>query len=309
MSLKICRCGYGISNFGTRKCPNLMDVTYKLIFVPYLKTDGTINGLDLDASPALDSAYFLALVNAAQTLAWRPTPQVMNYDSAPGEQQFEDFNDGQVKLPTSKTPRQVKFVIPELPAVFVNKFESMGCEDVGVYMIDESGNLHGMNAGWKKLNPILVQKRSVYSQLVLPKYKSVQQVMVGFTIDPTMNDGDLGTIQADDMTYDLRNILSLIDADIVLNEAIAQSNTGFAVNADTYQGDIYTPDFVEGLVKADFTLVNQTTGATITITTVTEVAPGYYTFVVPAQTVGVYYKLTCIKAGFNFYPLLILGVA
>lgn len=308
MSLKVCRCDYGIANFGTRKCPNLMDVTYRLVIVPYLKPDGTVNGLDLSAGPALDQAYFDALVDASQTIAWRATPQVMNFDSTPGEQQFEDFNEGQVKIPTNKTPRVVKFVIPELPAEFVNKFESGCSELMGYYVIDESNNLHGINSGWKKLDPIPMQKRSLYSQLGLTGYKKTQQVMVGFTIDPTVKDGDLGTIQADDITADLRNLKMIVDATLVLNENINQTNTGFAVNADTYQGDVFTPDFVEGLVKADFTLVNQSSGAAITITTVTEVAPGYYTFVVPAQTAGVQYKLTCIKTGFNFYPLIIVGV-
>lgn len=306
-TVKACSCSLN-SNFGTIDCPNLFDVAYKVVYVPYFLSDGTVNGLDLSSDPTLNKAYFDALVNDAQNVAWRPTPEVLNFDSERGEQEYQEFNDGLVKLPTQKGIRPVKFVLAGVSPDFVAKFDGMNCDVWGFYIIDRKGNLIGINSGYKTLNPIRIQNRSISGQFVMAKYKGVQEVMVTFNVDSTVKDSDLGSVNYEDMTYDLTTIEPLIDADIVLNTHISQTSTGFAIVVDTKQGSVINPSLIEGLVKADFTLVNTVSGATITITTVTETKAGYYTFVVPSQTTGVVYKLSAVSAGFNINSLNIVGV-
>lgn len=306
--IKICRCPYGIGNFGTVKCPNLMDAVYRMILVPRFKADGTINSLDLTDVDELDDTFFEALINDDQDVAWRPTGQLLNFESVRAEQQFEEFNEGNVSIAVQKGKRSVKFVLAEVAPALVHKFDGANCDDLGVFFIDENGSLWGEYGGEYILNPIPIQKRSMYANLIWTGQKTVQKIMVGFTIDPTFRDGDLKGINAEDTTYDLRHIPMLIDADIVLDPTVAQTNTGFKLLVDTFQGSVFKPELVPGLTKPDFTYTRLDTGAAVVITTVTEPEDGKYVFVVPAQVAGVHYLIEAVKDGFNLYSLEIVGV-
>lgn len=303
-----CPCGL-TNNFNGVACPSVFKQAYGGAFVPYFTTAGAVNGLDLKAAPALNAAYFTALVSAAQAIAWRPLPPILDFKSNREARVMQEFNGGNVKLPVSDGNRSGSFILDEVAPIFKDKLDNLK-DDWGLVLWDKNGNIMGVRGpGYKQFYPIRLQRRSIYGDFVLADDKTRQNVMCGFTVDPNIKDSDLCMIPAEDLaSYDIRNLRGLIDAEIIQNTNVTQTATAFGVVVDTLQGDINTPMLIEGLVVGDFTLVNQTTGASVVITSVTEVAPGYYSFVVPALTAGVKYKLNATTTGFNIIYTLITGV-
>lgn len=304
-------CSYVNNNFGDAKCRALFSQGYIVVPVPYFDADGDINGLDLTANPALNAAYFQGKVTESQVTAWRPTPPILDFKTERADVVTQDFNNGLTKIRVSDGLRTVGFIFGENAPITKRKIESMNKDNWGFYLIDKKGNLIGSRregTPYKILDPIRIQLGSITDKFTFPGDQTIQMNMVAFTVDPSFDDADIAMIEAGTMTYDLRTLTGLIDADLIRNTAINVSSTGFAIVADTLQGSVNQPILIEGLVKADFVDTNQTTGATITITTVTETAPGYYTFVVPTMTAGVLYKIECTTPGFHINPVYITGV-
>jgi hypothetical protein len=311
MAATLHACSYVNNNFGDAKCRALFAQGYKVVFMPYLTSASAINGLDLSAAPALNAAYFSGKVTESQVTAWRPTPPILDFKTERADSITQDFNNGLTKIFVSDGLRTVGFVFGENAPITKKKIESMNKDNWGFMLIDKKGNLVGSRregTPYKILDPIRIQLGSITDKFVFPGDNTIQANMVGFTVDPSFDDANIAMIAAESMTTDLRTLDGLIDADIIRNTAINVTSTGFAIVVDTLQGTVNNPILLEGLVKADFVDTNQTTGATITITTVTETAPGYYTFVVPSMTAGVDYKIEATSTGFHINPILITGV-
>jgi len=304
-------CSYVNNNFGDAKCRALFSQAYKVIFMPYFTAAGAVNGLDLSADPALNAAYFSGQVTETQVTAWRPTPPILDFKTERADVITQDFNNGLTKVRVSDGLRTASFIFGENAPVTKKKIESMNKDNWGFMLVDKKGNLVGSRRSgtpYKILDPIRIQLGSITDKFIFPGDNTIQQNMVSFVVDPSFDDADVAMIEASTMTTDLRTLDGLIDADIIQNTNVTVTATGFAVVVDTLQGSVNSPILIEGLVKADFTDTNQTTGAVITITTVTEVAPGYYTFVVPTMTAGVLYKIECTTTGFHINPVYITGV-
>lgn len=303
-------CGYVNNNFGQAKCRALFSEGYKVIPVPYLTAAGRINGLDLTANPALNQAFFEGKVTESQVTAWRPTGPILDFKSERADPVTQDFNNGLNKIRVSDGLRTVMFGFGEDAPITKKKIESMNKDQWGFFLIDKKGNLIGsrrQGTPYKILDPIAIALGSITDKFVFPSDTEIQMNMVGFTVDQAFDDADIAMIEATSMTYDLRLLQGLIDADLIRNTNISVTATGFAIVADTLQGSVNVPILIEGLVVGDFVDTNQTTGATITITSVTETAPGYYTFVVPSMTTGVLYKIECTTTGFHINPVYITG--
>ena len=110
---------------------------------------------------------------------------------------------------------------------------------------------------------------------------------IKFAISELEDDANLKMIEAVDVTADLLGVTGLVD---VVNETpTGLATTGFTVQLNTTYGGMTNPIPAEGLVTADFSMVEiSPTPAAVTITSVTESAiiPGLYVFVIVAETTG-----------------------
>jgi hypothetical protein len=85
---------------------------------------------------------------------------------------------------------------------------------------------------------------------------------------------------------------------LMLTPSVVITTTGFVSKIDTIYGAKYDSTVFAGGVLADFTLYNETTASSVTITSVTEAPDGTYTFVIPAQSSADVLTLTFSKLGF-----------
>jgi hypothetical protein len=88
-----------------------------------------------------------------------------------------------------------------------------------------------------------------------------------------------------------------------MKAATSISTTGFSTELTYDYGTAVTKQKFKGAVLADFTLYNETTTASVTITSVTEATDGNYDFVIPAQTSADVLTLSLSKDGFEMTDL------
>jgi hypothetical protein len=277
-----------------------MGVTHTLIFVPYFTSAGVKNGINLETAN-LDQTYFEALTaNADRSLRWRPVNTGKKLESVVinrAESKYKEYPSGESYFIQSGQ-KTFEAVLPKAGYGMIKFFDSARCEQMGVYIVDRDGNLVGNGKTANFLYPFRVADQSIDAYAKAAQDGEVPEVMLKFNFDSTEDDAHIQLIEASEMSYDVRNLQGLYDAFGVFSSITA---TGFVVDVRTPYGTAKNPNRVTGLVIGDFVLTNRGTGATVTITTVTEstVTPGIYTFVIPSQTSGHKLKLSFTETGYD----------
>lgn len=272
-----CTCETGLGNLGLPACFANTDVAKRIIILPYLKTDGTINGIDL-ASDTLDQTFLDSKFKAAvKADRWYITPEIKNIVNERAEEIREEFEDG-TSLPVQDGARTLTGIIPNAGPEFKKELDKAGCNKIGYYIVDKSGNLIGNLSREGYLDPIKIQDKSLVANFMFATDTTVQKVEMSFIVDQLMDDANIKMILASSITGDLMGATSLIDAKLN-GSATSISNAGFTANLVTPYGGAQNPIEAEGLLLADFVAYNVTQSAAEPLTSVTETSPGVYAFV------------------------------
>lgn len=295
-----CSCNYGLGNSKHPNCVPLMGVTHSLIFVPYFTSAGVKNGIDLTTAN-LDETYFEALTNQAdRSLRWRPVNTGKKMESVVitrADAKYKEYPSGESYFIQSGQ-KTFEAVLPKAGYGFIRFIDSARCEKMGVFIVDRDGNLVGNGKTANMLYPFRIADQSINADAMAAQDGEVPEIKLRFNFDSTEDDADIQLIESTEMSYDVRDLEGLYDAFGVFSTITA---TGFVVDIRTHFGTAKNPNRVTGLEIGDFVLTNRGTGATITITTVTEssVTAGIYTFVTPSQTSGHKLKLSFTLAGYD----------
>lgn len=296
----VCSCNLGLRNSKHPGCEPLMGVAHTLIFVPTFTSAGVKNGINL-ASADLDSAYFSALTaNSDSALRWRPVntgKRMQEVDINRTESKYKQYASGDSFFIQSGE-KTFKAILPAAGTGFVKFLDSARCEKVSVFIVDRGGNLIGNKGTSGFLYPFKISDQSIDSYVTHPKDNEIQEVHLRFDFDSTEEDGDIGMIEASEMSADVRQLEGLYDAYGVFSSITA---TGLVVDIRTHYGSAKNPNRVTGMVDTDFDLINRATAGAVSITSVTEstVTPGVYTFVF-ASTAAAKLKLVGTYAGYDF---------
>lgn len=277
-----CTCASGLGNTGVPSCQAVFDVTKQLIFVPYFKDDGTINGIDLGGLNEIDQAYLDSRLRALDPDSrWYITPELKNVVDERGDDVQETFEDTTVAF-IQEGPRTFTGITIGQSPVLKGQLDSFRCKVIGVYAVDKSGNLIGSNAREGFLDPVRLQEQTLSPKLVKGTDTTVQKVQIDFTVNQLEDDANLSYIGASNITGALLGANGLLD--VVAEEATDISTTGFTVKLNTLFGGVLGKTPAEGLETADFSAYNVTDDSTVTLTSVTEGEDGEYVFVFPAAT-------------------------
>lgn len=286
MSNQLCACDYGLGNLGKPNCDKVFAAAKKFIFVPQFSNAGVENSVDSTAT--LNNAWVSALVNNAdKSVRFFFSPEVKNVDMPKDAPVMESFEDGSNNF-IAEAVRKVTGILPECPPRWKANFERIRCNaNTCVYIVDLFGNLVGCqknNDG--KLYPIPLNAKSAYAGVVMAKDGSSQQIGIQFEIPRNFDDSTICMISANAFTdFNMLNIGGLIDANIAFSNIASGAVTA---TITTPGADLYEAIPVEGLVIADFVssvtgatskIRDTTAGADVTITSVTESAPGVYDLV------------------------------
>lgn len=275
--MKACSCTSGPGNTGTPNCLAIFDVTKKVIFVEYYKQDGSINGIDLSAiGDTFTQADLDALIRDVNPRErFYPTPELKNITDERGDNINEEFEDGSIAFIQEGARVFTGFAVGADP-VWIGQLNSWRCLTTGFFLVDKAGNLIGSTAVDGFLNPIKVQDETMYAKLVKGSDTTIQKGEVGFVVEQTEDDGNLGMIENSSITANLLGASGMID--VLESTTTDISVTGFTSTLKTKYGDVLNPILAIGMEATDFALYNNTTSEVVTIDSVTETPEGTYAF-------------------------------
>jgi hypothetical protein len=268
----------------------------KVIVVPYYDGDGNINYIDLTAGP-FDQAFFDARVNESdRTKRWFPLPELKNVVDERAEDIFEEFEDGTRAFVQQGARSFSGMMIGQSPQI-LGKIKSARCVEVGIFVVDNDGNLIGSLLAPDQLAPIRLDKESFSARLMKTTDTTVQKIMVNWNFHINEMDENLRMIASNELDYDVKQLRGLLD---IYAEYSSISTTDFTVALYTDYGTPLNPVVDEGLVLANFSLFNTTTSLAVAITSVVESPDGTYDINFAAQTSGDVLRLTPSKAGRDY---------
>lgn len=286
-----CKCDSGLSNTGTPNCVTLQSVTSKLILVPIEDSTGAKNYVDLTSAPT--SATINALINQADaTKRWFPLGLFENVTLEKAESTFEEAPSGKkqfIKQGKRSFAGEIWNATPQL----LGQIQNNRCVEFGVYVVDVNGSLVGSKSG-DKLYPIPVDNQSFDARLMYATDSAVQKLMVSFDFYRLFDESTLWLITSDEAGYDFNLAEGLLD---IVFSKVSASTTNLVLKAVTKYGTALNPIKVLGLLQADFTLVNASTNASISLTGVTAV-DNVYTLAFASQTAGLSVKAKAQKTGY-----------
>jgi len=289
--MALCACNSGGGNTGRPSCYEVFGTAKKLIFVEYLKPDGSVNSIDISTLTAgkLDQTYLDARVKDVNPRTrWYPTPNLVTVEDVRADDVEETIDNTTVIFIEEGVRTFEGFTLKGDP-VFVGAMNAWKCIEAGVFAVDVDGNLQGSEIVEGLLYPVRLQPESLSASLIKASVanSTSSKTKISFAVSNLEDDANLKMIEAVDITADLRGAEGLID--VVAETPTAISTTGFTVQLNTIYGGMTNPIAAEGLVTSDFSGVEiSPIPAAIVISSVTESVsiPGLYTFVIVAETSG-----------------------
>jgi len=296
-----CLCGEGAQNLGQPSCPGSAARPVKLDFVQRIASDGTEN--KILASETLNAAYFTALFNQTdKTKKHYPTGVIKNVVDERGDP--VTYTADGIDYFVSEGNRTFTFEIIEgAHPLLAKAYNSFRCKDMTVYNLSLDSQIVGNTKLDGALRGFRIEKNTLYAKFIPRTYTEPAKVMVTMTFSPLEDDAYMGYIEysadgtgAGVLTVDPLEFAGLVD--VTMDAATDLSVTGFTVPMTYIYGDAFTKLPFEGALLADFTLYNETSEASITITSV-DPSDGSYLFVIPTQTSAHVLSLTFSKSGFE----------
>jgi len=289
-----CNCASGLSNTGRPNCVSLQSVTSKLIMVPLFGADGTANFIDL-TSPL---PVWADLINAEDaTKRWFPLPNFENVELPKADSQFEEANSGRmVFLRQGKRSFAGELWAEDSTPTLLGKLQNNRCVDFGVYIVDVNGNLVGSKVG-DRLYPIAVDNPSFNPTFTFATDSTTQKIMLGFDFDRLFDESTMYMITPTEAGVNFNDLSGLIDVNLTDLTVVATSVTFDAI---LDYGTALNPIKFSGAISADFSLYNNTTSASVSVTAVENLPlEGNYTLTYTAQTAGDSLTLSIDKTGFD----------
>ena len=290
-----CNCESGLSNTGRPNCVPIQSVTSKLIMVAKYTTAGTANSISLTGTLPVWSTL---INNADPNSRWFPIPAFENVELPKADSIFEEANSGrQVFIRQGKRSFAGELWADDSSPTLLGHLQTNRCVEFGVYIVDVNGNLVGSKVG-TTLQPIPVDNASFDPKLMFATDTTVQKIMVGFDFDRLFDESTMYMITPTEAGVDFNTLEGLLDVTLT---NLSNTSTTRVFTATLDYGTALNPIRFKGGVLADFTLLNVTTNAVITITTVVENTSllGQYTLTAPAFVVGNVYRIKVVKTGFT----------
>lgn len=295
-----CNCDMGLGNTGRPNCVPIQSVTSKLIMVPLYDSTGTANVIDLNSLP-LD--FYTDFVNNADpSKRWFPLPEFENVEMPKADAQFEESNSGRmVFLRQGKRSFTGELWADDSSPTLLGQLQSNRCVDFGVYIVDVNGNLIGsqpVNNGTpdKFLYPIPVDNPSFNPTLQFATDSTTQKIVVAFDFDRNFDESTLYMITSTEGGTDFLSLDGLVDVNFV-----NLGNTTSSIDFDAWlsYGTALNRIKFTGANASDFSLVDNSTQTTISITACVENLPIKGNYTLSATLVsGTSYTLKISKIGF-----------
>lgn len=281
-------------------CTAVAKVVKHLIFVRTVDDTGAANKITIGTDD-MDQTYWEALVaQADKSKRLFPFCQkpFENAKATRADADYETMESGN-KYFVQDGVKRFEAMLMATPPQLLKFIRNSRCEGMSVYVIDKDNNLIGSSRGEiGVLYPFRIADQTLMGMEEPATAKSIQKLKVAFDYHVSEKDEDVSLIMEAEMPYNPSNLVGLYDVEVAVSGITA---TGFTLKCFTPYGTVVNRLPVTGLVAGDFTLKNRASGATISITSVTEntLNKGTYVFVI-ASSPALKLQLTGTKVGYDF---------
>jgi len=294
--MSACNCDITLSNTGTPSCVPIMGVGVKPVLVPLVADDGTENVLTISSYTGTQVEWDTRTENLDRSKRYYPLPEFKNVEDIKGDTIFESFNDTS-NLFVQEGTRTYTGILPNQAPTLLDNLKAIKCTKFGMFIIDDQGNLIGnISSDGLSLKPIPVDNNTWNPILIKSTDTTVQKIQLSFEFSRLTKDEDLRMIKSSGSEIALLGLEGLVDLEAAFNTIVA---TGANAVISYDRGEAAKIAFTGA--EADLTLYNETTLASVALSSATETPPGTYALVFVAQTAGDIMQLSVIKDGFELY--------
>jgi hypothetical protein len=299
-----CNCNNTRKNTGVTSCKSLFYALKGGIFVPTYKNDGTRN--KIAAADVLNAVYVTGKLNAAEDERWYPIPNIENGTMNQADPTYETPKSG-TKYHVADGVTSVTIELFEQELKYLEKLKDKNCSSWSFFPVDIYSSQLGSTDGTDMFPIKLAQGSLAAIPVFAEENTSVPKIKLTFDFSQTEFPENFVTIKDSEYTgVNLLTISGLLDVNVTTSD---EGTTGFTAVLSADYGTFKNKIAITGFVIADFVssvtastskLRNVTTGADVTIVSVTENPDGTYTFTYAAQTNGDVLTLAASKDGYEF---------
>ena len=266
----------------------LFGIKTSKFIVPILAADGTRNGLDL-TQPNLGAELLGKVNNPDPSKRWYPLHELKNFVPEQEDTQFATTNGGE-NFFLRKGIKSDTYELWGQSAQLYAKIEQF-CFDFGIVEVDECGNVRGYkeSATATMLYPRPVTTQSWDARYMDADDSNVARIMVTYQFKKTDTHAKLWLVPSKE--FGALNPLSLKGLVDVIATATPLTNTTIQLDVKGTFGNALNLIPIQGLIAADTTVLNVTTGSAQVVDTLVAdaVVKGRYvlTFVAAPTTADV----------------------
>lgn len=287
-----CNCDTGLFNLQSADCIVKPGIIRKFVFVEYFKSDGTVNGIDLNATFG-ETEIDALLVQSDPKLRWYLSDSISNFTTERADPNTETIDNVNYNLSQGTRTMSGDFIASS--ADLAKKLNSNNCVQMGVYLIDDNNGINGVVSRDGYLDPIKLEKNA-FGKIVFATESNIFKVSYTSTWGKNVLDGNVKTLQTE---VDFDSKKGLIDVDgTASSAALTSASATYSINNGSTSGIPLT-----GLVAGDFEVYNETSDTSVAVTTAVESPDGTYLLSFLAQTASDVLRITATKAGFSIAVL------
>lgn len=273
----ICVCGGRLGATGQGNCVIQFYTTHNYILMPTYKADGTKNFIDI-STPATVGATILTLTSASTPMLERlyPLPFAEEIERPKAETTFETPASGNMYRAQEGLRQNImKFFAQNASFSFARELKEFGCTQMSYFAVDINGTMEGYvdDADPTKFYPMPMMKGSFDQMYIYATDTTVQKLNLQFNLQRNFDETQIYYITANDLGYSATELVGLIPASIAVSN-ITSTGATFTVTENGMNALSQKP--IEGLLNADFDVINQTDNSTVILTGLTEGDPGVY---------------------------------
>jgi len=292
----LCNCDTGLFNLQSADCIVKPSIIRKFVFVEYFKSDGTVNGIDLNSTFG-ETEIDALLAQTDAKLRWYLSDSISNFVTERADPNTETIDN--VNYILSQGTRTMSGDFISSSADLAKKINSNNCVQMGVYLIDDNNGVNGVVTRDGFLDPIKLEKNA-FGKIVFATEANIFKVSYSSTWGKNVLDGNVKTLQTE---VDFDSKKGLIDVSgSATSSATTEATAIYSISNGSTSGIPLT-----GLVAGDFAVYNTTADAIVAVTTAVESPDGTYLLSFTAQNTADVLTVTATKSGFSI-PILTVTV-
>lgn len=195
-----CPAGAQLADLDIKECKESLGQVQKVIFQRVYKSNGVLNSISKTVIVA--KTQMAALLTASDGTKIVVSPYIQNPNTEPGAARtFGGGNQtlGGIEIVIGREPTTFAGIIYQESQSVIKALKTYSCENVGVYLVDENGNIGAISDGDGNYKPIPIGKLFIGDKK-LGGYEEPDSNTIEWSFFPNWSD-DLVIIKSSELDY------------------------------------------------------------------------------------------------------------